>query len=135
MRKADAVKKGGEIQKSEGGVPSLAPAELPGHTPTPWYVGFEDGSGMSDEDGWCICAIDYEVDTGKNGCVVMSGDCDGASMGIRTEADARHIVHCVNLHSQLVEALQALVDVCRHSSYPDEFAMAEAVLQKAREDA
>lgn len=73
------------------------------HTPTPWFVGYPDGSGVGD-NGYCITAAD--------GCPVRSGDSFGLLYGIEKKEDAAFIVKAVNNHDALVRHLHHLATVC-----------------------
>ena len=77
------------------------------HTPTPWAVGF--GNGLSgDVISWQAYLDESEarqipIRHGDEAvCVINYGDPDG-----RSEANARHIVRCVNNHDALCELLRA----------------------------
>ena len=59
------------------------------HTPTPWVVSC--GSIYTTE-GIPIAEMDREVGNG--------------TLPVERDENARHIVHCVNLHDELVEALK-----------------------------
>lgn len=81
------------------------------HTPTPWKIGYSDGSGIgaNDDDGFTITdASDHSV--------VMSGDSFGLVYGIKKRPDAALIVKAVNSHDTLVAALikakTCLLDGC-----------------------
>lgn len=71
------------------------------HTPTPWIVDtvtYGDIWIVADKESWVprICHIpDY------------------------SEANAAHIVKCVNMHDELVEALKQAYAVCRAHDYFD----------------
>jgi hypothetical protein len=63
------------------------------HTPTPWTVEF--GQVIVSED--TTLAMTAPVHNGPR--VISDDEC---------KANARHIVHCVNLHDELVQALEIL---------------------------
>jgi hypothetical protein len=64
------------------------------HTPTPWTVEF--GQVIVSED--TTLAMTAPVHNGPR--VISDDEC---------KANARHIVHCVNLHDELVQALEDLL--------------------------
>lgn len=66
--------------------PHAAQAQRQEHTPTPWYQG----------------AI-----AGTEGTIFANGD--GVIVEDVAEADAAHIVKCVNLHDELVKALELCI--------------------------
>jgi hypothetical protein len=72
------------------------------HTPTPWHVDTIPINPFSIHwSGGCIaeCAL---PENGWSGMTVYE-----------TESNARHIVHCVNMHDQLVEALEGIVALAK----------------------
>lgn len=73
------------------------------HTPTPWIVSSaicgEHNTETVSIYHYPREAVCYEVV--ETGC-----KCDDEAL---TEADARHIVHCVNNHERLAEALRSLI--------------------------
>jgi hypothetical protein len=66
-------------------------------TPGPWFVGYSDGSGASDEDGYCI------VRDGEP--VVRSADSFGILYGIEKRADAYLIAAAPDLYAALIDML------------------------------
>lgn len=67
------------------------------HTPTPWRY-FKQGDGTR-----------FHLTARTSDKPGNSFD-DFGQIDIQHEANAAHIVRCVNAHDQLIEALQALVD-------------------------
>lgn len=61
------------------------------HTPTPWALSDDSSAYME-------------------GTLVVDPGSDVEIAGVWKESDARYIVHCVNHHEQLVEALERLVE-------------------------
>ena len=61
------------------------------HTPEPWKVGFDDGSGAKADrrEGAWICA-------GVDDVVVRGGESFGLNFGVQAQPDAERIVSCVN---------------------------------------
>ncbi len=61
------------------------------HTPGPWRIGFEDGTGMADEEGgaWII-GLDDEI-------VVAGGSHEGLKYGVPDEDNARLIAGAPDL--------------------------------------
>lgn len=77
------------------------------HTPTPWYY---DGEDMDSEAAASWDGNGYEIfSKDKDGNVT-----NGIAGGIPEEANAAHIVHCVNMHEELVEALTWMMDKAPH---------------------
>jgi len=80
------------------------------HTPTPWAVGFSDGSGGATKDnGAWITAGDHPAikDTRNVIPVVRGGQDDwGVRVGVVNPDDAAYIVRACNAHDDLVEALK-----------------------------
>lgn len=76
------------------------------HTPTPWKVGFSDGSGANDEYGYSI--ISGEGERGHHNLgesVVSSGpDSWGLMQGIGNAANAAFIVRACNEYDGLIIA-------------------------------
>lgn len=77
------------------------------HTHTPWLLGGKDGDGTG-ADGFIYC-------DNKMGSAVAatSGEADfnyGTLPREEEIANAAHIVKCVNLHDELVEALAGMVE-------------------------
>lgn len=86
------------------------------HTPTPWAVGFSDGTGES-----YITAGDHPAlkNAAESIAVVVSGGTDdwGVTHGVRKPEDARRIVACVNacagIDTEVLEdVLPAFVNDC-----------------------
>ncbi len=106
---------------------------MSGHTPGPWQVGFSDGSGANDEDGYCIVAGDHAARTDVTGVVtvVLAGiDHWGVVRGIANADDARLIASAPDLLAALKEA----ADYTRHPDYdwPVEFSrQVSAAIAKA----
>ena len=83
------------------------------HTPTPWEV--------HRNNSVAICSVkkDYDGDDTVIGFLETRGRINFPSIKsspkfTTQEANAKHIVHCVNLHDELVEALTN----CVHHLYP-----------------
>lgn len=70
------------------------------HTPTPWFVCRDDSDPKND------ASLFIQSETAVIARMDRRGDGSGTYMK-RTKADAEHIVHCVNTHEALVEALRA----------------------------
>ncbi len=72
------------------------------HTPGPWRLGYEDGSGVADDytKGYCITAGERTV--------VYSGDSFGVLYGIEREADARLISSAPELLAALEKAAERM---------------------------
>ena len=78
----------------------------PQHSPTPWFLSWEDGKyGVvgSDTEGKCVCTVFN----------------DGGEREPTRKANAKHIVHCVNNHDALVEALEAAEGHLEYCGYGD----------------
>lgn len=103
------------------------------HTPTPWYY---DGEDMDSE-----AAASWD----GNGYEIFSKDEDGnvtngIAGGIPEEADAAHIVHCVNMHEELVELAEMgeklkCLPGCEGYTSDEDFCVrcrAEAILAKVK---
>ncbi len=79
------------------------------HTPTPWQqyseheplriIGNVDGPDDDRMHYTTVCEVNAEND--------------------QAESDSRHIVHCVNLHDELVEALEAFIAAIRQQYAKD----------------
>ena len=76
------------------------------HTPEPWKVGFSEGVGDGtkdyDEGCWIVGPHDESI--------VLGGEYFGHKAGVNSREDAAHIVHCVNTHAALVEAVKLALD-------------------------
>jgi hypothetical protein len=85
------------------------------HTPTPWHIGSKVPNFIYARDGLDIIA-----------------QCDSANESTRAEenANAAHIVRCVNAHDALVAALDNLLNVDR--SDPDFCETVERYERQAR---
>ena len=77
------------------------------HTPGPWRVGYKDGSGPDQ------IVTEYDGELPSKSIAVVSWGCGCCKHDAKEEdfANAAHIVHCVNTHAALVEALQGLLDI------------------------
>jgi hypothetical protein len=87
------------------------------HSPTPWKFlnHYPHGNHVESSDGRVVMQQEF--------------DCDSPSIG-----DMAHIVHCVNLHDELVEFLQSLVAKYETGDdAPDDyFSDAKTLLAKAK---
>jgi hypothetical protein len=73
------------------------------HTPGPWVVGHARRSSNFGDMVAFVRAGPVKV------AKVWSGDSADKINGDKAEINAKHIVHCVNLHDELVEALDLAV--------------------------
>lgn len=75
-------------------------------TPTPWAIGFTDGSGGDAQSGIHITAGCHPLN--DHPAVVASGGRDdwGVMQGIRRREDAELIVTACNTHAMLVKTLE-----------------------------
>jgi len=80
------------------------------HTPTPWKVYLYGGVQIGQED------------TGEAVCSMWGDKQEG-------EANAAHIVKCVNMHDELVEALRKCGMLLEHGGFDLEFI--DSALKKA----
>ena len=92
------------------------------HTPTPWWTESERRPEKHGDQKTTITQKDFDI-----------ASCFGTGETAEDGANAAHIVHCVNLHDELVAALENLVAV----SEPDETGFVctsdvERVLDEAR---
>lgn len=71
------------------------------HTPGPWELG---KNGVDCAENHAICAGPTVIAR-----VYGTGYPVGKGWSARSEADARRIVHCVNCHDELVEALEEML--------------------------
>lgn len=96
------------------------------HTPGPWRVGFGDGSGANDNDGYCITAGDGpSADVRHVKTVVRSGVDDwGIIMGIDSEANARLIAAAPLMYSELRGCMSTLNGLLSKADLPTEWAPA-----------
>lgn len=108
----------------------------PTHTPTPWQT---DESHFFDDGMQHYQDLDYLEIVGS-GTVALVLDLH--SNHEDTKANAAHIVKCVNMHDELVEALEYITksfpvsefgDVKKHFSKLNALATASKALHKARE--
>lgn len=104
------------------------------HTPTPWReYGYSDRSNMG-----APILIHSESQAVKNsGTAIVSvyGSENSADLQKRADerdANARHIVHCVNHHDELVAALEAVQQAQRSGTYAEAFAAVDAILAKVK---
>lgn len=77
------------------------------HTPTPWEI-LKNNCSHDEDDcrGWTICSTDFE--DGPWHIAVLDRYCSANDFNGDREmnANAHHIVHCVNNFDKLVEALK-----------------------------
>lgn len=110
------------------------------HTPVPWRavdgrytaVGIAhmtDGNYNRPYQVAAIVADDKMADKGWRYVAVINGKSTG-----EVDADAEHIVRCVNAHDELLAALRALYDDARNERFPSQSDMdaARAALAKVQ---
>ena len=75
------------------------------HTPGPWRVGYKDGSGPDQ------IVTEYDGELPSKSIAVVSWGCGCCKHDAKEEdfANAARIVHCVNTHDALVEALRGVL--------------------------
>lgn len=85
------------------------------HTPTPWFI--DEYKSVVDEKGQTISANGFSL-------VMSYGDNQKFA-----RANAAHIVKCVNMHDELVEALKKCGMLLEHGGFDLEFI--DSALKKA----
>ena len=87
------------------------------HTPTPWNA-----------RGLAICK--------GNSLIAVMGQDDGIKFSEKTSlANASHIVKCVNLHDELVKALELALQYLVYDGKHPAVVSAKTAIAKAREEA
>lgn len=75
------------------------------HTPTPWHV-VEINNGK-----------DIQIDSEKlHICNITRY---GMAVGIHEQENAKRIIHCVNMHDELVEALKYVQEMIKNNCFDD----------------
>lgn len=92
------------------------------HTPTPWKA-------VSNESYWTIVPENRRDDSPYQIGDVCSSYPYNKDQGLQ-QANAAHIVKCVNLHDELVEALQ-FISECNMTNSQDFKQVAREALKKA----
>ena len=92
------------------------------HTPGPWLIGFDDGSGK--DDGMYITASEDRV-------VVRSGCLDELQFGVQSEADAHLIAAAPDLLEALVRMRAAFWGTSHNVTEDEANAFAARVIVKA----
>ena len=93
------------------------------HTPAPWVTTFEEGTPFFhgvyqlDKNGFEGEAVTYVTDSTNHQ---------------RAQANAEHIVKCVNLHDELLEALEHARDCLPANCHPDDLSLITEAIAKAR---
>ena len=89
------------------------------HTPTPWKV--------ADLNAWIEVRSNS---TARPICKIWKSDDDGKDEYQELQANAKHIVHCVNVHDELIGALEQLYPYCEGDTSRE---IIEKALFKAKE--
>lgn len=103
----------------------------PTHSKLPFSLGYSDGSGKSDDQGYTIIANEPAYHDGSTipRHVVMSAKDDwGVVMGIDNQPDAEFIILACNHHYKLIRALKNLINNCPEN---EQCVAARKVLAKA----
>ena len=105
------------------------------HTPTPWKIESHGKMGLSKR---IVTAAPKDVDglvNGKYYYDIIDSGAYGDQPTLPDDADLEHIVHCVNMHTELVEALKPFANLhCNDDTCQCNNCVAHKVLLKATKE-